>query len=110
MIDVDIPDQAFALIRDGKADAYASPRPPILEYATRLPGSRVLDGHYGANIQAIAVRKGETAWLAFISEFVERAKESGLIAQAIARTGERGIAVAPPGREILTGSVPAEKR
>jgi polar amino acid transport system substrate-binding protein len=107
MIEVDIPDQAFALVRDGKADAYASPRPPILEYAARLPGARVLDGHYGANIQAIAVRKGEAARLAYVSEFVEEAKASGLVQEAIVRAGERGIAVAPGGGEILTGTVPA---
>jgi len=55
------------LVRSGKADAYASPRPPILEYARQLPGSRVLDGHYGANIQAFALQKGQTGRLAFIT-------------------------------------------
>ncbi len=104
MIDVAIPDEAFELIRSGKADAYASPRPPIQEYAKQFPGSRVLDGHYGANIQGIAFKKGQAARIAYVSNFVEEAKKSGLIQKAITQAGGRGIEVAPP--DILTGSVP----
>ena len=104
MIDVAIPDEAFELIRSGKADAYASPRPPILEYAKQLPGSRVLDGRYGANIQAIALNKGQAARLAYVSAFVEQARASGVIQKSIDAAGERGIVVAPA--DILTGSVP----
>lgn len=106
MIDVTIPDEAFELVRSGKADAYASPRPPILEYAKQLPGSRVLDGHYGANIQAIALNKGQAARLAYVSAFVEDAKASGLIQKAITAAGERGIVVFPQDSPILTGTVP----
>ena len=93
MIEVAIPDEAFELIRSGKADAYASPRPPILEYAKQLPGSRVLDGHYGANIQAIAFAKGKADRLAYVSAFVEQARTSGVIQKAIDQAGERGIVV-----------------
>jgi len=106
MIEVTIPDEAFELVRTGKADAYASPRPPILEYATQLPGSRVLDGYYGANIQAIALAKGQAGRLAYISAFVADAKVSGLIQKAIDSVGERGIDVFPQDSPILTGTVP----
>ena len=106
MIDVTIPDEAFELVRSGRADAYASPRPPILEYATQLPGSRVLDGHYGANIQAIALAKGRAARLAYVSAFVEEAKAKGLIQKAIDQVGERGIEVFPQHSPILTGTAP----
>lgn len=103
MIDVAIPDEAFELVRSGKADAYASPRPPIVEYAKQLPGSRVLDGHYGANIQAIALNKGQAARLAYVSAFVEWAKTSGLVQKSIDAAGQRAIEVAPT--DILTGSI-----
>lgn len=106
IISVEIPDQAFELVRSGKAHAYASPRPPIMEYAKQLPGSQVLDGHYGANIQAIAVKKGQAPRLAYINEFVEQAKASGLVQRIIDRIGHRGIAVAPTDNAILTGTVP----
>ena len=110
MIEVEIPDQAFELVRSGKADAYASPRPPILEYARELPGSRVLDGHYGANIQAIAFAKGKTERLAYVSAFVEEARTSGLIQKSIDQAGERGIVVYREEPPILTGTVPGGKK
>jgi polar amino acid transport system substrate-binding protein len=105
-IAVDIPDEADALVRSGKADAWAAPRPPLLEYAARLPGARVLDERYGANLQALAVAKDKTARLDYLSEFVENAKASGLLQRAIERAGERGIEVAPQDSAILTGSIP----
>jgi hypothetical protein len=41
------------------------------------------------------VPKGQTARLAYISEFVEQAKASGLVQQAIERAGLPGHQVAP---------------
>jgi polar amino acid transport system substrate-binding protein len=108
IVSVEIPDQAFELVRSGKAHAYASPRPPILEYAKQLPGSQVLDGHYGANIQAIALKKGQAARLAYINEFIEQAKTLGVVQRIIDRVGHRGIAVAPADNPILTGTVPGK--
>jgi polar amino acid transport system substrate-binding protein len=110
MVSVEIPDQAFELIRSGRADAWASPRPPLLEYVAQLPGARVLDDHYGANLQSMAVPKSQAGRLAYISEFVEEAKTSGLVQRAIERAGERGIEVAPQESPVLTGSIPAAKR
>jgi polar amino acid transport system substrate-binding protein len=83
--------------------------PPLLEYLAVLPGARVLSDHYGANLQSMAVPKSQAARLDYISEFVEKAKASGLVQQAIERAGERGIEVAPLGDAILTGSVPAAR-
>jgi len=94
-VGVDIPDEAFDLVRSGQTDAWASPRPPLLEYSAKLSGSRVLEDRYGENLQAIAVAKDHAGRLAYVSEFVEEAKASGLVQDAIARAGERGIEVAP---------------
>jgi polar amino acid transport system substrate-binding protein len=44
------PDPTFELLRSGQADAFASVRGVLLEYSAKLPGSRVLDEHYGANL------------------------------------------------------------
>ena len=67
----------------------------------------MLDGHYGANRQAIALAKGQAARLAYVSAFVEEAKASGVIQKSIQLAGERGIVVRP-GRTArsLTGTVP----
>jgi polar amino acid transport system substrate-binding protein len=110
MLAVEIPDEAFELMRSGRADAWASPRPPLLEYATRLPGARVLDDHYGANQQSMAVPKSQAGRLAYISEFLEAAKACGLVQRAIESAGERGIEVAPLEGPVLTGTVPAARR
>jgi polar amino acid transport system substrate-binding protein len=95
IVNVEIPDEAFDLLRTGRADAWASPRPPLLEYSLKLPGSRVLDERYGANLQSMAVPKNQTERLEYVAEFLEEAKASGLVKQAIERAGERGIEVAP---------------
>src|SRR5262249_61504197 len=92
---VELPDGASAWGRSGQTAAWAPPPPPLLEYSAKLSGSRVLEDRYGENLQAIAVAKDHAGRLAYVSEFVEEAKASGLVQDAIARAGERGIEVAP---------------
>jgi polar amino acid transport system substrate-binding protein len=96
-VSAEIPDAAFDLLRTGNADAWASTGPALLEYSTKLSGSRVLEDYYGANPLSMAVPKGQVARLAYVSDFVEEAKASGLAQRAIERAGQRGIRVAPPG-------------
>jgi polar amino acid transport system substrate-binding protein len=88
------PDPTFELLRSGQADAFASVRGVLLAYSAKLPGSRVLDEHYGSNLLGMAVAKGQAARLAYISEFIEQAKASGLVQQAIERAGLPGYKVA----------------
>lgn len=87
---------AFNLLRIGQADTFASTRPVLLAYSTKLPGSQVLEDRYGANLIAMAVAKDQTGRLAYFSEFIEEAKASGIVQRAIERAGERGVGVAPP--------------
>jgi polar amino acid transport system substrate-binding protein len=96
LIGSELPDDAFALLVAGKADAFALPRGQLLDYSGKLPGSCVLDDSYGINRVAMAVQKGRSGWRAYFSKFVEDAKASGLIAQIIARGALRGFQVAPP--------------
>ena len=89
------PDPTFDLLRTGQADAFASIRAVLLAYSPKLPGSRVLEDHYGANLLGMVVPKGQTARLAYITEFIERAKAERLVQQAIERSGLPGHQVAP---------------
>jgi polar amino acid transport system substrate-binding protein len=89
------PDPTFDLLRTGQADAFASIRAVLLTYSPKLPGSRVLEDHYGANLLGMVVRKGQAARLAYITEFIEQAKAAGLVQQAIERSGLPGHQVAP---------------
>jgi polar amino acid transport system substrate-binding protein len=97
LVYAETPDPTFDLLRTGRAGAFASTRRVLLEYSTQLPGSRVLEDRYGANLNRMVVPKGQAGRLAYVSEFVEEAKASGLVQKAIDRAGERGVTVAPPG-------------
>jgi hypothetical protein len=55
----------------------------------------VLDDHYGELLLAVALRKGQPGLLTYVSEFVAEAKASGLLKDAIERSGMRGVEVAP---------------
>ena len=65
--------------------------------AKRLPGLRLLDGRFMVINQAMAVPKGrDPAAVAYLRQFVQEMKASGFVAQALARHGIDGAAVAPP--------------
>lgn len=77
-------------------EALAGLRPRLADDAARLPGSRVLDGQFAAVQQAIGCNKGKPEAAAFLRAFVEEAKASGFVADAIARHGVEGrLSVAP---------------
>ena len=84
-----------ALLRAGQVNAYAAPRSSLLALSDELPGWRVLDDGFGAIAWAAYVPKGHAARLAFVSEFIEHAKVSGLVRQFIERENLRGIKTAP---------------
>ena len=57
----------------------------------------MLEDRYGVNRVAMVVPKDQVGRLAYISEFIEEAKASGLVRGAIQRAGLRGVLVSPPG-------------
>jgi len=91
------PNPTFDLLRTGQADVMASTRNALLQFSDQLPGSLVLEERYGANINRMVVPKGRADWLAYVTEFVEEAKSSGLVQKSINQSGPRGVTVAPPG-------------
>jgi polar amino acid transport system substrate-binding protein len=97
LVYAETPEGTFELLRTGQADAMVSARPTLLTYSAQLPGSRVLADRYGANINRMVVPKGKATWLAYVSEFVEEAKATGVVQKAIERAGPPGVTVSPPG-------------
>jgi polar amino acid transport system substrate-binding protein len=87
---------AFDLLVTGKVDALAGLKQGLVDLSERLPGSRILGGHFMRVQQSIAVPKGREAGLAYLRRVVDHAKTSGLVARAIERTGAHGVSVAPP--------------
>jgi polar amino acid transport system substrate-binding protein len=88
-------DAAFGLLAEGEADALAGLTEALITFSGKLPGSRIVEGRFMAVQQSIAVPKGRDAGLAYLRSVVEEAKASGLVARALAKTGARGVAVAP---------------
>ena len=79
-----------------KLDALAGLKPRLLKDVQNLAGARILDGQFSAVQQAIGTLRERTAGAAFLRDFVEEAKASGLVASLIERHKIQGLSVAPP--------------
>jgi len=94
LIGVELPESAFDLLRDQKVDALAFPRDQLIAFAARLAGARVLAKGYGVNRVGMAVAKGSTGLLSYLSDFAAEANTTGLVQRAIARARLDGFDVA----------------
>ena len=84
------------LVMMGEAEVMAAQKTNLYDIATRIPGSRVLDGRPGGEEQALAIPKGrDSIGLAYVREFIQDAKSRGLVQRAIDRAGIRGVLVPP---------------
>jgi polar amino acid transport system substrate-binding protein len=88
-------DSAYEQFVRGKLSALAGLRPRLLSDLERLPGARILDGRFTSVQQAIGSSRKNRAGAAFLRDFVEEAKASGLVARLIERYQVRGLSVAP---------------
>jgi polar amino acid transport system substrate-binding protein len=89
-------DATFKQFVDDKLEALAGLRPRLLEDVEKLPGARILDGQFSAVQQAVGTARTNTAGAAFLRDFVEEAKASGLVARLIERHNVVGrLTVAP---------------
>ena len=95
LVRVDNQAAGAALLRAGQISAYAAPRPVLLAMSAQLPGSHVLAEAFATISFAGFVPKGHADHLAYVSEFLEDAKASGLVQQFIDRSGMRGFKVVP---------------
>lgn len=88
---------ALELLRTGSVNAMALNRPSLIAQSAALPGSRVLSDGFVDIYSAMAVPKGHDARLAYINEFIEEAKASGLVNRMIETLAMQGIRAAPSG-------------
>ncbi len=97
LVKTDGMDSSFDLFVEQKLDALAGLRPRLIKDVEKLPGSRLLDGKFSAVQQAIGTKPDRKAGAAFLRDFVEEAKASGLVASLIEKHGVTGrLTVAPP--------------
>lgn len=78
-----------------KLDALAGLKPKLLVDIARVPGGRILDGHFMTVQQAIGTARANVAGAAWLRAFAEDAKATGLVGRLIAKHNVMGLAVAP---------------
>jgi polar amino acid transport system substrate-binding protein len=91
---VDIATQAML---EGKIQAIALSRESLGGVATKVPGSRILGDAFLNSTTAVCVPKNKPAALAYVSEFIEEAKASGLVRSALDEMGLTSSVIAPAG-------------
>lgn len=83
---------ARAALAAREIDAFATNKGILFEQADRVPGSRVLDGRWGAEALAPAIPKGREAGLPVLDRFAREVQADGEVARATQRAGLRGTA------------------
>jgi polar amino acid transport system substrate-binding protein len=84
------------LARTGQGDAFALSHDSFAGLLPKLPGARVLAGHFQQTGIAVAVPKGRPAALRIASGLLDDAKKSGLVRRALDAAGFEDAEVAPP--------------
>jgi polar amino acid transport system substrate-binding protein len=90
-------DAAVAALREGRIEAIALSRESLTGLVSKIPGSRMLDDAFLNSSTAVCVPKGKPAALAFVGDFIEEAKASGLVRHALDDMGLTASQVAPAG-------------
>jgi polar amino acid transport system substrate-binding protein len=90
-------DAAVAAMLDRKIEAIALSRESLSGIIGKIAGSRILDDAFLNSSTAICVPKGKPAALAYVSDFIEEAKASGLVRKALDEMGLTSSQIAPAG-------------
>jgi len=90
-------DAAAQAMLEGHIQAIALSRESLVGLAKKIPGSRVLDDAFLNSSTAVCVPKGRPAALAYVSDFIEEAKASGLVRKALDEMGLTSSQIAPAG-------------
>jgi polar amino acid transport system substrate-binding protein len=86
-------DNALDAFQEGKLEALAGLKPKLLSDIARVPGGKILDGHFMTVQQAIGTALANNAGAAWLQAFAEEAKASGLVASLIAKHKVVGLSV-----------------
>lgn len=89
-------DQVMAAMARGEVDAVALGRESLDSLLPRLPGARILEGHFHALGTAVVVPRGRPLSHAWATAFIEAAKQDGTVRRALDAMSITGP-VAPAG-------------
>jgi polar amino acid transport system substrate-binding protein len=88
-------DEAMDMMSKGAVQAFALTHDALPTLQKQLPGSRILDGAFQTTGVAIAVPKDRPDALAFVKDFVDKAKSDGTVRRAFDAAGLSGLPIAP---------------
>jgi polar amino acid transport system substrate-binding protein len=92
------PPASLELFVKDRLEAVAGVKQPIVDFAKRTPGYRVIPGRFMVIEQAMGTPQGREAGARYLREFIEDVKASGFVAAALERSGQKDAAVAPPAK------------
>jgi polar amino acid transport system substrate-binding protein len=88
--------EALTAVQQGTVDAFAGARDTALGFLPQMPGGRVLPDAFATFYLGLSVGVDRSDALEYLNTFVERAKRSGLIQEAVSRAGLTGVTIPPP--------------
>lgn len=71
--------EAVAMMKDGRADAFALSRDSLAPFRAEIPGARIVTGGFQQTSISVAVPKDRPAALAFASAWLTEAKKDGTV-------------------------------
>merc|ERR1711936_18030 len=83
-------DESFKVFCEEDYEVLAGLRPKLLEEAEKLPGSMIVPGSFTVIGQSIGCKRGLPEAAAFLHQFVEEAKKTGLVSKLIEKYGVQG--------------------
>lgn len=90
---------ALDFFRQNGLEAAAGVRQTLEAYAAEHADLSVLDGHFTAIRQAVAVPAGREDTRRYVHRFVDEMKTSGFIHRALQKSGQRATEVPPDGQD-----------
>lgn len=85
--------EALAAVQQGVVQAFAGARDTELGFLSQMPSGRILPDDFATFYLGMNVGADRPDALAYLNEFVEGAKRSGLIQEAISRAGLTGVMI-----------------
>ncbi|MDE3747806.1 transporter substrate-binding domain-containing protein [Methylobacterium radiotolerans] len=87
--------EAVNRMRTGQADAFALSRDTLRPVVEQVPSSRIVSGGFQQTQVAVAVPKGRPGALAYVTAWLDDAKQTGVVRRIFNARGFDGDAVAP---------------
>lgn len=89
----DTAQEAAQALAEGRVEALGGIRQAMDRLAAQHPDHRVLDQPFMSILQAVGVPRDRPKAAAFVRRFVDEAKASGFVADALVRSGQEGVRV-----------------